>query len=214
MKRALIFDLDNTIYPVSSIADELFESLFSVVEEYRDLLGNDELQHIKEEFTRHPYQHVAEKYSFSEDLKQKGLDHLQNITYNKPMFTYDGYFEISQLSVDKFLVTTGFTNLQNSKVKMLGITDDFKEIHIVDPQISTVTKKDIFAEILNKYGYQPIEVLVIGDDPQSEIKAAKELGIDTFLFDPSNKYPGAEVTYHAKELLVIIPMLNSKPTTL
>jgi putative hydrolase of the HAD superfamily len=214
MKRALIFDLDNTIYPVSSIAGELFESLFSVVEEYQDMLGNDELQHIKEDFTRHPYQHVAEKYGFSEDLKQKGLDHLKNITYNKPMFAYDGYHEIKQLPIDKFLVTTGFTNLQKSKIKMLGIENDFKEIHIVDPQISAITKKDIFAEILNKYGYQSSEVLVIGDDPQSEIKAAKELGIDTFLFDPLNKYQGAEVTHQAKELLAIIPVVKQKPTNL
>ncbi|MDB5112673.1 MAG: family hydrolase [Mucilaginibacter sp.] len=207
MKKALIFDLDNTIYPVSSIADELFESLFSVVEEYRDLLGNAELQNIKEEFTRRPYQEVADKYNFSKALKQKGLNHLQNITYNKPITTYEGYEEVKTLPHVKFLVTSGFTNLQNSKVKMLGIENDFLEIHIVDPQIASLTKKDIFANILLKYNYSRNEVLVIGDDPESEIKAAKSLGIDTFLFDPLNKYPNEEVSYRSDKLVAIIDCL-------
>ena len=42
--------------------------------------------------------------------------------------------------------------------------------------------------------------MVIGDDPESEIKAAIELGIDTFLFDPENKHPAATVTHRAGDL--------------
>jgi putative hydrolase of the HAD superfamily len=208
MKKALIFDLDNTIYPVSAIADELFESLFSVVDEYRELLGNNELQNIKEEFTRRPYQDIADKYNFSEELKQKGLNHLQNITYNKPMAAYPGYDEVRLIPLQKFLVTMGFTKLQNSKVDMLGIAADFTEIYIVDPQISAVTKKDIFANILSKYNYLPGDVLVIGDDPGSEIKAAKALGIDTFLFDPANRHPDTEVTYRSGKLVDIVDCLD------
>lgn len=34
MKRALILDLDNTIYPVSSIADNLFGQLFGVLDQH------------------------------------------------------------------------------------------------------------------------------------------------------------------------------------
>jgi putative hydrolase of the HAD superfamily len=208
MKKALIFDLDNTIYPVNSIADELFESLFSVVSEYRELLGDDELNHIREEFTRRPYHDIAEKYNFSDELQQKSLDHLKNITYNKPMTAYEGYNEIKLLPIDKFLVTLGFTKLQNSKVKMLGIENDFMEIHIVDPQISTITKKDIFEKILLKYGYLPGEVLVIGDDRQSEIKAAKVLNIDTFLYDPQNKYKDCDATYRSSKLTDIVNCIS------
>ena len=207
MKKALIFDLDNTIYPVSSIADELFESLFNVVEEYRELLGDEKLQHIKYEFTRRPYQHIAADYHFSPELNQKGLDHLQNITYNKPMAPYNGYRELSRLNLDKFLVTTGFTKLQRSKVKMLNIENDFAEIHIVDPQLSVITKKDVFADILSRHHLLPEDVLVIGDDPQSEIKAARALGIDTFLFDPDNKHPDAKVTHTGFQLADVLNYL-------
>ncbi|XHR97354.1 HAD hydrolase-like protein [Mucilaginibacter sp. UC70_90] len=54
--------------------------------------------------------------------------------------------------------------------------------------------------ILEKYDYKPEDVLVIGDDPESEIKAASELGIDTFLYDPENEHPNARVTYRSQNL--------------
>jgi putative hydrolase of the HAD superfamily len=203
MTKALIFDLDNTIYPVSSIADELFEDLFNVVAEYRELLGDGKLQHIKEEFKRRSYQDIAHEYHFSDELNQKGLAHLQNATYDKPIMAFEDYHEVKLLPLEKFLVTKGFAKLQNSKIDMLGIKDDFNEIHIVDPQISSLTKQDIFADILSRYQYQPHEVLVVGDDPCSEIKAAKALGIPTFLFDPEHKYPDAEVNYRSDRLMDI-----------
>ena len=83
---------------------------------------------------------------------------------------------------------------------MLGIEPDFKEIHIVDPEVDQQTKKDVFTRIMATHNYAPEELLVIGDDPGSEIKAAKALGIDTFLYDPENKYPDAQVTYRATTL--------------
>jgi len=208
MIKALIFDLDNTIYPVDDIAGELFESLFSVVEEYRDFLGNAAMPHIKEEFKRCPYQDIARQYNFSEELNRKGLEHLQNITYSKPMTAYEGYNEVRRLPLPKFLVTKGFSKLQNSKIEMLGIEADFDEIHIVDPAVSDRTKKEVFADILNRYQYLPNQILVIGDDPQSEIKAATELGINTFLFDPADTHQEAEVNYRSGKLSDIIQFVG------
>jgi len=36
--------------------------------------------------------------------------------------------------------------------------------------------------ILEKYGFQRKEVLIVGDDPHSEIKAGREIGVDTVLY--------------------------------
>lgn len=200
MKRALILDLDNTIYPVSSIAGNLFDELFTLLDENLDTLDGEVLEAAKLELTRRPYQWVADKYNFNHDLKSKGIELLKNITYDEPMQTYEDYHHVRSIPVTKFLVTTGFTKLQWSKVRMLNIEDDFEEIHIVDPELSASTKKDVFAEILKRYNYKIEEVLIIGDDPHSEIKAAAELGIDTFLYDPDGKHTDAVVTYRAKSL--------------
>jgi len=200
MKKALILDLDNTIYPVSAIADELFSKLFDMVDEFREMLNDPASKDIKYDFTQQPYQHVAEKYHFSAELTEKGLQHLQNLTYDKPIKPYNGYNEIKALAVEKYLVTSGFSKLQQSKIEMLGIANDFREIYIVDQQLASRTKKDVFTGFISNYGYKPDDILVIGDDPHSEIKAAIELGIDTFLYDPLNKYPATKVTYRSSNL--------------
>ena len=36
----------------------------------------------------------------------------------------------------------------------------------------------------------------IGDDPESEIKAAHDLGIKTYLYDPESRFKTGTVTYH------------------
>ena len=200
MKKAIILDLDNTIYPVSSIADHLFNELFNFLDQHIAGEGVEYINKAKEDLKRIPYQKVADKYQFSELVKNKGLELLNNIEYNRPMQPFDDYKHIREAKVTKFLVTTGFTKLQWSKVKMLNIEADFEAIHIVDPELSPLTKKDIFASILEKYDYKPKDVLIIGDDPESEIKAASELGIDTFLYDPENKHPNAQVTYRSQNL--------------
>jgi putative hydrolase of the HAD superfamily len=91
---------------------------------------------------------------------------------------------------------------------MLGIEDDFKHIHIVDPDVSQQTKKDVFAEIMQAHHYTPGNLLVIGDDPESEIKAAKILGIDTFLYDPRNRYPDVQVTYRSNNLQDVLKIID------
>ncbi|CAN5234580.1 hypothetical protein BH09BAC6_BH09BAC6_33070 [soil metagenome] len=207
MKRALILDLDNTIYPVSSIADNLFEQLFTLLDQHSGDINYDDLLKAKDEMTRRPYHLVADKYNFSAALKNKGTSLLQNITYDAPMQTYDEYSFIRDLPIDRFLVTTGFTKLQQSKVKMLGIEGDLKEFHIVDPETSSLTKRDVFADIIKRHHYKTQDVLVVGDDPESEIKAAIDLGIDTFLFDPDDKHSDAVVTYKARNLKEIVDFL-------
>ena len=186
-KKAIIIDLDNTVYPVSSIGEELFRPLFQLIEDSGDYTG--ELDEIKQEIMRKPFQKVAEEYKFSDKLAEQGIALLEELTYDKKMTAFEDYTEVRSVPCQKFLVTTGFTKMQQSKVQQLGIADDFEEVHIVDPQLSDKTKKDIFEEIVDRYGFDPAEVLVVGDDPESEVKAAKELGMDAVLYDKMNFNP-------------------------
>jgi putative hydrolase of the HAD superfamily len=208
MKKALILDLDNTIYSVESIGNKLFAPLFNLLESEGEIKEED-LKQAKEEIMKRPFQKVADKYKFRDEIIQKGIVLLRGLTCDglemKPL---DGYEDIKALAVDRFLVTTGFLKMQESKVKALGISADFKEIFIVDPESTSKTKKDIFAEILKKYHYRREDVLVIGDDPESEINAAKELGIDTFLFDPSGGFLNAPSTYRGGELRDVKKLLE------
>ncbi|MBC7850420.1 MAG: HAD family hydrolase [Chitinophagaceae bacterium] len=205
LKKAIILDLDNTIYPVSSIGDEVFSSLFDLIESDGSHL--DKLDEIKKQMMRRPFQMVASDYGFSEDLKKKGARLLADLRYEGALHPFNDYQFVKELSLDRFLVTTGFYKLQRSKVDGMKIGDDFKEVHIIDPSTSSQTKRDVFASILSKHGYLKDEVLVVGDDLHSEIQAAKDLGIPALLYnklkltDEKPTVPAIESFQELKEFL-------------
>jgi putative hydrolase of the HAD superfamily len=183
-KKVIIFDLDNTIYPVHAIGNELFATLFELI--IQDGSHAHHMDQIKDDIMRKPFQLVASGYHFSEALTQKGIALLKDLAYSGKMEPFSDYQFVRDLPVDKFLVTTGFLKLQQSKVERLKIAQDFTEIHIVDPSTSNQTKKDVFADIIKRHGYHTKDVLVVGDDLHSEIKAAQDLKIDAVLYDKSH----------------------------
>lgn len=200
-KKAIIIDLDNTVYPVASIGEEVFADLFQIIE----LDGNfdGDFEDVKHAIQRQPFQVVARDFHFSEDLLEKGMQHLEDLQYNKPVKTFEGFDQIRASNIKKFLVTTGFEKLQWSKIRQLNLEKDFEKCFVVDPSKSDQTKKDIFAEILQDYDLQPQEVLVLGDDLESEIQAGQELGIDTVVFDYNGEYTNLqdhEIIDHYKDL--------------
>jgi putative hydrolase of the HAD superfamily len=180
-KKAIIVDLDNTIYLVSSIGERLFKPLFQLITESSEYKGD--FDKLRSEIMRTPFQKVADAFSFGEALKAVGIKLLQETTYDDEMEPVESYHYIRDLPCKKFLVTTGFTKMQNSKIRQLSLEKDFDKIFVIDPGLTTLTKKDIFEKILAENDYKANEVLVIGDDINSEIKAAQDLGIDTVLYD-------------------------------
>ena len=116
----------------------------------------------------------------------------------KPLNPSADYHLIKALKGQKFIVTAGFYKQQTSKVKMLGIADDFEEVCVVDVTVSN--KKEAFQKLIDQYQLNKAEILIIGDDAESEIKYGLELGIDTFLLDPENLYPNAKTTFKGTDL--------------
>jgi putative hydrolase of the HAD superfamily len=185
-KKALILDLDNTIYPVSAIGDKLFAPLFDII--LKDEHAAGKIDEIRKEVMRRPFQQVAKDFNFSKELTDKGVSILKDISYNENIEPFADYSVIKALTIDKFLVTTGFRKMQQSKVDTMQLQRQFKEIHIIDPTATNKVKKDIFIEIVERHGYHKAEVIIVGDDLRSEIKAAQELGIDAVLYDKLNLY--------------------------
>lgn len=180
--KALILDLDNTIYPVPSIAKELFKELFPLIKESGAYRGN--LEVIKSDIMRRPFQWIINEYGFSEVLAGQCLELLRNLTYNGPIEAFPDYAHVRKLPQQKFLVTTGFAKMQHTKIERLGIQDDFEKIVVIDPDVTSLTKKDVFRELLRDHHFTPKDVVVVGDDPKSEIAAALELGIEAVVYKP------------------------------
>ena len=207
MTKAIILDLDNTIYPVQSIGDALFAGLFALIEVSGEV--DDRINEVKREIMRRPFQLVAREFDFSDDLTAAGFNLLKNLEYVGPISPFPDYSLVRKMELKKFLVTTGFVKLQESKIRGMQIGKDFEKIFIVDPAQSSKTKKDVFAEIVWKNGYEKKEVLVVGDDPASEIRAALDLGLPVVMYDALNMHPDetkvSKITNYAelKNYLVI-----------
>lgn len=204
-KKAYIFDLDNTLYSVPEYGDRMFKELFSMIEESGDYKGD--LQEIKDQLMRVPVQKVADNFSFGEELKEKSVEHLRQLTYDERIMPFPDYELIRQLPGDRFIVTMGFEKFQWSKIKAMKIEQDYKEIFVVDPDTSDKIKRDLFEKIISKYGYPTSDVFIIGDDPDSEVLAAQELGAHSILFDADDRNEarqGVTKVKGFKELIAIL----------
>ncbi len=76
-KKAIIYDLDNTIYSLKTIGRELFGTLFEMVSESG---FQREMDMIKVDLMSKPFQVVACKYRFGEALKQNCVNLLKQLT--------------------------------------------------------------------------------------------------------------------------------------
>ena len=200
----LILDLDNTIYPVSSIGDRLFAPLFELLKLPEYNLPETTLADAKRQIMRIPFQKVADQFKFPAELTHRALELLRGLTYDEEMTYFNDYELIRELDTMKFLLTTGFKNLQESKIRSLGIENDFTEIVVIDPDKSEMTKKDAMVRIMDEYKLRATDLLVVGDDPESEIKAAKELGIASFLLDTKSIYPNSQADFNGKSLKEVL----------
>jgi len=166
------------------------------MEEHLANLSKEKLEQAKTELSRTPFHKIADQFYFSDELRNKGIALLKETAYHKTIIPYKDYALVEAINLPKFLVTFGFVKLQESKIDGLGVRSRFKEIFVVDPEITSETKRDIFIRIMENYDYQKEELLVIGDDPESEIKAAQDLGIPTYLYDPESRFKSGKVSYH------------------
>jgi FMN phosphatase YigB (HAD superfamily) len=178
---AIIFDLDNCLAPADQIGADLFEPAFEAIAAAND--GSVPEEAIQEAFSNiwiHAFDWVACEFQFTPAMFDAGWNQLIQVEVTKPMKGYADLKELSAIPADRFLVTTGFRKLQESKIRALGIEGLFRGI-IVDAidEEGRKGKRGYFQEIIDKYNYSPQEVLVLGDNPESEIEAGNSLGLRT-----------------------------------
>lgn len=188
MIQSLFLDLDDTIYPTKSLGVENFEGFFTLLRTHNDSVSPDQLNKAIEQMWINPIHVVAQKYGFSRNMYERSMQF-----FHKPDFTFDirpfnDFHRIVELNLPMYLVTTGPVQLQEPKIDSLGIRHLFYKIIIDDPIRSNGGKVVAFQSLLDEFGLKPESVLVIGDNPESEIKAADILGIPSVLIDRKYKH--------------------------
>lgn len=202
MIKALIFDLDNCLAAANEIGEHLFEPAFAAIRAAnRGTLSEETLKEAFSECWRHPLDFVAEKYGFSRDMLAAGWEVFSGLAVQTPMKGYDDLVVLRELPVELYLVTSGFRRLQESKIKALDFEHLFTGVHVdaID-EAGRKGKQGIFESILDDKQFKPEEVIVVGDNPDSEIEAGNKLGMKTVQILRPGVPRGSNATHYVNTL--------------
>jgi putative hydrolase of the HAD superfamily len=210
MTKAIIFDLDSCLSPADEPGQQLFAPAFdAIANTNRGSHSASVLQNAFADMWRLPFDFVAEKYRFTPAMKAAGWQVLAQLEVTTPMQGYGDLAVLKGLPGLKFVVTSGFRRLQESKIRALGITPLFTAIYIdaID-QPGYRGKQKIFEEILRDHKLQPDQVLIVGDNHDSEIAAGARLGIRTVQTLRPGVPRSTTATYHIYTLQELTPLLT------
>jgi len=214
--RAVIFDLDNCIAAADEAGEALFRPAFDAMRAAnRGQLSEEELGAAFRDCWRKALDVVAREHGFPDEMLEAGWRAFREIEVKQRLHGYGDLAELASLPQARFLVTSGFRRLQQSKIAALGIGALFDEVQIdaIDEQPRR-RKLERFAGIAARHGWRSAEVLVVGDDADSEIAAGNSLGMPTVQV----LRPGIAAAEKARwrinnfrELSKLIPKIHSRP---
>jgi phosphoglycolate phosphatase-like HAD superfamily hydrolase len=178
---ALVFDLDNCLAAADESGPQVLTPTFDAIRRAnRGTLPDDTLARAFDDCWRNPLDWVAAKHGFSPEMLAAGWEVNARAEVTTRMGGYGDLDVLSELPEPRFLVTSGFRRLQESKVRALGIQPYFERVFVdaID-EPDRRGKAGIFRHILGEYGFAPDEVVVLGDSEHSEIAAGNQLGMAT-----------------------------------
>jgi FMN phosphatase YigB (HAD superfamily) len=210
MIMAIIFDLDNCLAASDEPGRRLLAPTFDAIRRANHgTLSEHTLERAFDECWGHSLDTVARKYGFSAEMLAAGWAENARAEVQVPMHGYPDLGAIRELPAKLFLVTSGFRRLQESKMRALAVKSLFERVYIdaID-EPERKGKENIFAEILRTYALHPHEVLVVGDDADSEIAAGNRLGIPTVQIQRPGIARAGNATRHIASLAELADMMQ------
>ena len=211
--RAIIFDLDNCLAAADEPGEQLLEPVFTAVRAANEgALSESELDAAFRDCWVHAFDFVAATHRFTPGMLAAGWEAFRRIEVREPMRGYGDLSLLPSLGDERFLVTSGFRRLQESKVRALGIEPFFDAI-VVDAidEPGRRGKERIFLDLMGRSGLDPKDVLIVGDNAESELAAAERLGLRSAQLIRPGVTPAAGVTIHLRDLVEMCEWLRLLP---
>jgi len=199
--KSIFFDLDHTLWDFEKNSELSFKKIFKkytitinfekfieayipINFKYWKLYRNGE---ISKEFLR--YNRLKEVFNlFDYEIDDKiinniSYDYIEFLPENNKLM--DGAIQILEYLKPKyrlFIITNGFRDVQDKKLKNSNIKHYFEAIY--DSESVGVKKPDpkIFRHALTDSGSNPKESLMVGDNYEADVLGAKKLNINTIHF--------------------------------
>lgn len=179
MIKAVIFDLDMCICDTRTVPKSAMDPVLKIL--YKSNLSAQTKNEVETALWNTSWDDIINIYSIPEPLASQISGAYALLETPDGMKTFEDEYFIKLLKQKKILVTSGYIRFQCSKIEKLNIADLFDEIIIdaSDLKEKRKGKASIFREILDFHQWGAGEVIVLGDNPHSELDAAKKLGIKT-----------------------------------
>ncbi len=187
MIKAVIFDLDHTLYDryktLDKIVDTAFEETAFKPDADRETVKK-EWEYADKNFIHFGFGPVIEYLKSKEIVKDGVTEENFFPKYISPLFMkiavpYD--FAIPTLkelrkNYKTGLITNGGHELQAKKLDMLGFNDLFDEVIISDDYGVRKPDTKLYEIMSEKLGITPGEMLYVGDHPRNDIDASRNAG--------------------------------------
>jgi putative hydrolase of the HAD superfamily len=226
--KHLFFDLDNTLWDFAKNSHETFNELYQdllisqlnipSVEAFYDVysIHNTRLWGLYREnqITKDELKDTR----FLLTLKEFGIDDKNlastlsdEYTYRSPRkgILFPGTIEMLDQVKERFklhIITNGFEEIQHVKLEFAGLTKYFECLITSEQAGSKKPDAGIFYYAMDQAGAKAEESLMIGDDLDVDIIGAREVGMDTLLFDPFDSY--ATIEDPTQRVIKISEILN------
>ena len=176
-----IFDLDNCLLDARAVGPLFEPALNAIRQANQGALAPVALEEALDQCWYTAFDLVAERYGFTPAMRDAGWREFSQLRVTAPLNGYPDIGLLQRIPLRRYLVTSGFRRLQDSKIDALGIRPWFEQVVIdaIDDPSRARGKEAIFAQILAQAGCPPHSAVVVGDNPLSELSAGRALGATT-----------------------------------
>jgi len=228
--RAVFFDLDHTLWDFETNSEAAIRELLdehpdvksdigdiaAFIKQYR-LINKDlwDRYHVntitREELRVWRFEHSLAAFNISD----KQIAHHFSARYLEicPVKTalFPGALEVLkqlQQSHSLHIITNGFREVQYKKLLHSGILNFFNKIHISEEVGWKKPDSEIFNHAIREAGYSPDKCIMVGDNPETDIAGALNVGIQPILFDPEGKNSGLSPVWNASSLNEVAALIT------
>lgn len=187
MLRAVVFDLDNTLYPERAYVDSGFRAVAGWVEERLGIPGRRALAELGDLFDRGVRGHTFDRFLEAHGIDPDGFvpEMVRVYRDHEPDIALDpGARALLRRLRARYrlgLVTDGPGAVQRRKVAALGLARWFHAIVFTDdlgPDHGKPSTRP-FEVVLGRLGALPREAVYVGDNPAKDFLGARRVGMRT-----------------------------------
>ena len=213
MVKAVVFDLDDTLYMENEFVEYGLKNAANVAETvYGIVNANEKIRSLYQESKVNVFDRLvnAEKIK-DKEIAVAGLVKAYRNCEPKSLRCNPGVLDLLKTLKKKEMhmgiITDGFADVQKSKIKALGIQKYIDEIVITDELGGVQCRKPNpigFEKMLKMLDVKPQEMVYIGDNPNKDFAIKKYLPIITARVDvPNGIYRNSEYLYGIKPDIIV-----------